>query len=285
MTYNATGIVMHPVTGTPVTTQPRVRVYALDDFAEFSPGTPVYAAADGTVDVTGLDDETQYGAWAFLSRAKPVYVPLHISAASLVAGAAFGTTSELADVVSSASPENAGVSTLFARADHVHKLGVGSVTTPDIADGNVTPAKLADYLFAASCANPNNFSGDGTAYTLVASIVHANRGSAHGGVASDTYTVPVTGSYKVHATFTLNGLTSNHTHVQFTALVNSDASVYQTAAAYDIARASNGEAHYSFTLYVAATASDILKARVEVSGTDKVVDLDPNTMLTIERIA
>jgi len=162
MVYTATGIVLHPVAGTPVTSQPRVRVYSLADFTEFSPGTPIYAAASGVVTVTGLTDTVQYAGFAFLSRHKPQYVPLVISAASLVAGGAFATP---VAVVSSATGQTEGVATTFARSDHRHGITAASIVDADVnASAAIAASKVASGAFGGSAVTtfPSQFKAAGT---------------------------------------------------------------------------------------------------------------------------
>ena len=128
MAYSLTGIVRDPENGKPVTSRVLVKTYRLDTFAA---GPTATSATSGVVTLTGLTDGVQYAAYADYGGRR-IQVPL-LWSPSYLGSSVYGTTSELADVVSSATGESAGTSALIARADHRHAIAAGSIVNADVS--------------------------------------------------------------------------------------------------------------------------------------------------------
>ena len=170
MAYSLTGIVRDPENGKPVTSRVLVKTYRLDTFAA---GPTATSATSGVVTLTGLTDGVQYAAYADYGGRR-IQVPL-LWSPSYLGSSVYGTTSELADVVSSATGESAGTSALIARADHRHAIAAGSIVNADVSgSAAIAYSKLN---LGSSIVNADVSGSAAIAYSklnLVSSIVNAD---------------------------------------------------------------------------------------------------------------
>lgn len=112
--------------------------------------------------------------------------------------------------------------------------------------------------------------GDTTAYTVAFDTEEFDVGS---NFASNTFTAPVTGNYRLTAYVYLQGLTSSHTTGDL-AFVTSDSRNYFLASGpFGTQRDANNELMIGGTMVVPLTAGQSVTVRLRVNGGTKVVDI------------